>query len=453
MRPKEIDYSKACFVIMPFGKKKVELPSRRPTRAKPTVTKVVNFDKIYDDVFAPAIKAVKLPEGGKLMARRTDKDFFAGSISREMFRYIEYSRFALADITGLNANVFFELGARYRARESGTAVFRLPNALIPFDINQIKAFAYEYEPEDRAKHSRNLITRVLTESLAYNRLDSPVQEALDGQQKGGVDVEDILLKAENVIRLQDWAAARQYYERALLLQPTNPLLRFRIGLMWRDLGKWDEAIAAFEAAVKAAPDYAEAHRELGVAQNQRFKRTRQPPDGIEELRKAVALKPDDFDALSSLGGALRRADRLQEALAQYQEAAKVSLGHPYPLLNAIKLEAIVEGKPVTSGERDLQLRRAERFRRTQVENDPPVDLPWSLFDLAEIQLYLGRPNEFVKLVDDALTHPTTRGWQAKTFRETLELLARSMAAKGSPLPKGLQQGIDVLKRAEPQLLE
>ena len=129
-----MDYSKICFVIMPFGRKAVG-------------DKQVDFDSIYDHVFEPAIRGVTLPETGNLEPRRTDKDFFSGDINNEMFRYIEYSRFALADITSLNANVFYELGARHRVRDSGTAIFRQANAPIPFDIHSIKAFQYEYEPE------------------------------------------------------------------------------------------------------------------------------------------------------------------------------------------------------------------------------------------------------------------------------------------------------------------
>jgi hypothetical protein len=45
-----------------------------------------------------------------------------------MFEYLEYSRFAVADISGLNANVFYELGARHRARESATAIFHQTGA-------------------------------------------------------------------------------------------------------------------------------------------------------------------------------------------------------------------------------------------------------------------------------------------------------------------------------------
>ena len=146
---------------MPFQKNKVG-------------EKEVDFNDIYDSIFWPAIEATPLPEGGNLEPRPTDKHFFAGNISTEMFHYIEYSRFALAHISGLNANVFYELGHRYRVHEMGTVIFRQTDAPIPFDINQIKAFPHEYFPEVKAKESRAVITRVLEESLVQNRIDSPI---------------------------------------------------------------------------------------------------------------------------------------------------------------------------------------------------------------------------------------------------------------------------------------
>jgi hypothetical protein len=168
----KMDYSKICFVIMPFGK-------------KPVGDRTVDFDGLYDDIFVPAISAVSLPEGGKLEPRRTDKDFYSGDIKLEMFQYLEYSRFALADISGLNFNVAYELGARHRAREYGTAIFRQTQFSPPFDISSIKAFPYEFEPANKAAEAHELITRVLTESLVQNRLDSPVRLALGAQLASG----------------------------------------------------------------------------------------------------------------------------------------------------------------------------------------------------------------------------------------------------------------------------
>jgi hypothetical protein len=244
-----VDYSETCFVIMPFGKKKVG-------------DKDVDFDRIYEQVFVPAISGVALPEGGMLEPRRTDKDFFTGDIGLEMFHYIEYSRFALGDISGLNANVFYELGARHRVRESGTAIFRQAGAPIPFDIQSIKAFPYEYEPETQAKESRALISRVLTESLVQNRVDSPISIALSVQQRKGGDIEGRLQEAENAIRNVDFERAITLFREASSLDSANPLIRMRLGILLKDRGRWRDALEQFDAAARQ-PTYAEAWREKG----------------------------------------------------------------------------------------------------------------------------------------------------------------------------------------------
>jgi hypothetical protein len=83
-----MQYDRVCFVIMPFGKK--EVTDDRGLK------RMVDFDPIYRDVFEPAIRAATLPEGGTLEPRRTDQDFFAGSIAQDMFEYLEYSRMALS---------------------------------------------------------------------------------------------------------------------------------------------------------------------------------------------------------------------------------------------------------------------------------------------------------------------------------------------------------------------
>jgi len=233
-----MDYSKICFVIMPFGEKAVG-------------DRTVNFDKLYDDIFVPAISAVSLPEGGKLEPHRTDREFFSGDIKFEMFHYLEYSRFALADISGLNFNVAYELGARHRARECGTAIFRQVQFSPPFDISSIKAFPYEFEPTNKAAEARELVTRVLTGSLVQNRLDSPVRLALGAQLTSG-KIDGLLVQAENEIRRQNWTGAMEIYRQAILIEPNNPLAQMKLGILCRDREIWDEALEQFTRATTAA---------------------------------------------------------------------------------------------------------------------------------------------------------------------------------------------------------
>src|SRR5215475_13101632 len=272
------DYNCICFVIMPFGKKKVD-------------DKEVSFDDIYDNIFRPAIGAVTLPEGGTLEPHRTDKDFFTGDIKQDMFEYLEYSRFALADISGLNFNVAYELGARHRARESGTAIFRQTASPLAFDISSIKAFPYEYQPEKNAEQARELITRVLTESLAVNRKDSPVQIALAQQAKEG-NLDTVLQEAENCIRKLDWPGAMDVYRKAIAIDPRNPLPRMKLGLLCRDRGLWDDALEQFSAASEAMKNYGEAFREKGIVENKIAQMQKQPLDanpapGESALRRAI----------------------------------------------------------------------------------------------------------------------------------------------------------------------
>ncbi len=430
------DFRHICFVIMPFGEK--------PVANEKGEQRTVDFDAIYDRIFEPALRAVALPEGGTLDPRRTDRDFFSGSISQEMFEYLEYSRMALADITGLNPNVFYELGVRHRARQAGTVIFRQLLAKIPFDINQIKAFPYEYEPDDHARESAALITRVVTESLGQNRMDSPVQLALQVQRHEHAFIEADLREAENALRVGDRARAVAAYTKAVAEDPGNNLLHLRRGLLLKDLGQWEAALDAFNQAVAMAPGYAEAHREKGIAENKLFHRAGRPggmPDGLVALQRAAELNPGDYDAYASLGGALKRAGRLPEALAAYERAVEVSHGHSYPLLNAITLAARLGGTLAIDGKRKFLLGRAEKSLRAQVASEPPYDPPWSFFDLAQVRLYAGDRAEFLSLVQRGIEN-ATHAWQADTFRESLA----SLLEAGVDLP-GLREAIDVLTDA------
>ena len=447
-----IDYTKSCFIIMPFGKKKVGEHE-------------IDFNFIYDQIFCPAVAKVSLPEGGFLEPRRTDKDFFSGNISVEMFSYIEYSRFALADISGLNANVFYELGVRHRAHQAGTAIFRQTGAALPFDINNIKAFDYEYQPDTEITKSRELVANVLTESLKYNRLDSPVQIALAaqlahaGSPADPRDINGVLRDAENAIRAQDWQGAIDKYREAVAIDPGNFALRLKLGLFLKEQGKWPDALVEFAAASEAAPNYADALREKGIAENKLFIKNKRSPDlptGEESLHASIALHPDDYDAYASLGGVLKREGKYQEtlgnpdqakvlyqqALAAYRQATTVSRGHSYPLLNELKLNAKLNGKIESDARIKVFLTKAERSLKAKVESNPPIDPPWSFFDLAEIRLYAGDKEGFLTILQDGLTY-CNAAWQPKTNRESLVMLK-----EGGVHLAGLDEGLAMLEEME-----
>jgi tetratricopeptide (TPR) repeat protein len=220
------------------------------------------------------------------------------------------------------------------------------------------------------------------------------------------------------------------------------LLYMRLGPLLKDDGRWQDALDQFDKAIAAAPTYAEAYREKGIAENKLYQKAGRPtgmPNGVDALNKAVVLNPDDYDAHASLAGALKRDGRLADALAEYERATAVSRGHSYPLLNALKLEAQLEGRLAIDDKRRFFLKRAERSLRAQVSSDPPYDPPWSFFDLAEIRLYDGDKNEFLSYASRGVEY-ATHAWQLNTFRESLE----SLPAAGINLP-GLSEAISLLR--------
>lgn len=425
---REIDYTKICFVIMPFKKKTVEGAE-------------IDFDSIYYDIFEPAIAAVDLPEGGKLIPKRTDQDYFTANIDTEMYQYLEYSRFAFVDITGLNANVFYELGIRHHANQSGTAIFRQGDKVPPFDISHIKAFPYEYEPLEKVEASKDLIKKVLTESLFYNRIDSPIQVALAAQRFQGPRIDQLLVDATNAIRNDDFNTAINKYQQAIQQDGNNPVRYLEFGLLLKKQERWIEAVDAFKKATHLSPAYSEAWRELGIALNKVYDKsgnTQELPTGEEALKKAIELNQGDFDAYASLGGIYKRLGQYEQSADMYNRSVKVSNGHPYPLLNAIILQVRKAGISSINDKQKIFLKRAEVPLQKQVADNPPYNSPWSFFDLSTICLLLGKKDEALSILEEGLIN--AKDWEVKTHLKTLLL----MENQKKNLP-GLEDIIDMLE--------
>jgi hypothetical protein len=168
-----------------------------------------------------------------------------------------------------------------------------------------------------------------------------------------------------------------------------------------------------------------------------------PAPGEASLRRVIEINGKDFDAFASLGGVLKRAARLPEALAAYEQSLKVSGGHPYPLLNALKLRVPVNGHLALSEADKLALVRAERVREGQSKQLPPFDKPWCFFDSAEFKLYQGDAKAFLDTARQGFSQ-TEHDWQGETFVESLRLLLPA----ADELP-GLKEGIAELEKLIP----
>ena len=115
-----------CFVLMPFGKK------------MDAAGRVTNFDSVY----ARDHRARRSSRPG-LEPIRADEEKIGGTIHKPMFERLMLCHYAVADITGANPNVFYELGIRHAMRPRSTVIVFAEGTVLPFDIALVRGIAYK----------------------------------------------------------------------------------------------------------------------------------------------------------------------------------------------------------------------------------------------------------------------------------------------------------------------
>jgi hypothetical protein len=153
-----------CFIVMPFGEK------------KDSKGRMINFDAIYKDFIKIAV------EKAGLEPIRADEELTGGTIHKPMFERLILCEFAIADLTSLNANVFYELGLRHAIRGKTTIPIFAFDADIPFDLTMERTIHYKLDDDGKLVDTEDAITR-LTEKIVYCRknphTDSPVFQLID----------------------------------------------------------------------------------------------------------------------------------------------------------------------------------------------------------------------------------------------------------------------------------
>ena len=169
----------------------------------------------------------------------------------------------------------------------------------------------------------------------------------------------------------DIDARPQRYKKALAL--------INLGIARLKRGEAVEGIDTLRYAVKVDPNDASAQYNLGVALVEQG----QKDEGLQWLRKAVRLNPNDFAARSYLANFLRNSGALEEAIEHYQAAARLDPRSSW-IHNSLAAALESFGRP------DLALGVYQRA----VELAP--DSPEIHFNLAKLLAAGGNPNEAVK---------------------------------------------------------
>ena len=120
-----VELAPLCFVLMPFGRK------------MDAAGRVTNFDSVYEKIIAPAVSQAGLEP------IRADEEKIGGTIHKPMFERLMLCHYAVADITGANPNVFYELGIRHAMRPRSTVIVFAEGTVLPFDIALVRGISYK----------------------------------------------------------------------------------------------------------------------------------------------------------------------------------------------------------------------------------------------------------------------------------------------------------------------
>lgn len=171
---------KQCFVLMPFDPKYME---------------------IHTEVYRPICA-----ENG-LDCWRADEIARPGSITRDIVEGIVDAEVVIADLTGQNPNVFYELGISHAV---GNKTIMTSQSLsdVPFDVRSYRVLIYEQTLTGCRKLASNL-DKALKELLAaLDRTSNPVQEVVTSRSPLKLRRKTPLVKYVDLMnlpkRMRDW---------------------------------------------------------------------------------------------------------------------------------------------------------------------------------------------------------------------------------------------------------
>ncbi len=442
-----------CFVLMPFGRK---------TDAAGRTT---DFDAVYREIIAPAVVAVGLDP------IRADEERVGGTIHKPMFERLMLCDYAVADITGANPNVFYELGIRHAMRPRSTVILFAEGTTLPFDIALLRGVAYRTNEAGAPLEPKSCsakVVRQLEAARANPHDDSPLFQLLDYMPRFEVDHSktDIFRDRFNYSRKykERLAEARKHGEGAVKEVMADPALDnlsdveagivVDLYLSLRDV----EAHAAMIDLYNRMPPPLQRTRiireQLGFALNRvgRF----------QEAEKVLNGVLTEFGPSSETGGLLGRIykDRwkaaqrdkrpdapilLKRAIETYLAGFQADWRDAFPGVNAVTLMEM-QDKPDSRQAEILPVVRyaaAQKAKRSADYWDYATLLELAVIgrDAADVQQQLG---EVFAIVND-----DTPAWHLKSTEDQLRMIREARTARGEDAAwiKGVEEALRS-KRAE-----
>jgi tetratricopeptide (TPR) repeat protein len=420
-----------CFVLMPFGKK-MDAGGR-----------VTDFDAVYQQVIVPAV------EQAGLEPVRADEEKVGGTIHKPMFERLMLCHYAVADITGANPNVFYELGIRHALRPRSTVILFREGTVLPFDIVLVRGIAYKTDgagqPIETEAPIKAMATQ-LAEARGNPHDDSPVYQLVDDLPRWEIEhtKTDVFRKSVDYSkRYKDrLASAVKQGVGAVESIASEPglknLLEVEAGIVvdlflsMRDVKAYDGMIKLYDRMPQPLQRAKMMREQLGFALNRegRF-------EEAEKVLKAVITEfgpssetnallgriyKDRWDSAKKEGRLEARA-LLKRAVDTYLQGFEVDWRDAYPGINAVTLMEMMD-KPDPAQARILPVVRYAASQKAKSGADY-----WDYATLLELAV-LGRDQADA---EDQLGEALARArasWELESTARNLRLIREARVGRG-----------------------
>ncbi len=342
-----------CFMVMPFGRK----PSQADAGKGPAE---IDCNALWDKAFYPLLTELGY------QAIRADQETGA-LIINQMLERLYFSDLVIADLTIPNGNVYYEIGIRHAAKQSGCVLVAADWSKALFDVAQMRALRYPLPNGDIDEETARGIQDALRPHIEKMKNGtSPMYDLLPGYP-GPVDPR----RASGV---RDQAAALAAFQgelRAVRAMPITlqiqaakalatkypagiapPVIAIGVVRALADapanVADWQDVLTYIEAldGNVATEPYLCEQRALALGKVGR------PMDAIAALLALIDVAGDSSERQGLLGGRFKElmnaakaagrpaaevADCLSQAIAHYERGMLLDLNDYYPTSNLPRL--------------------------------------------------------------------------------------------------------------------
>ncbi len=192
------------------------------------------------------------------------------------------------------------------------------------------------------------------------------------QSKEATEILEELLKSENTRKMRFYimltalykeldqvGMALELFSEAHVIYPENPELYFEHAIFLERIGEQDQAMEKMQELLKIDPDNAAALNYVGYTWADKGVNLE---EALQNIRKAVALRPEDGFIRDSLGWVYFRLGNIKQAVSELEKALELVTGDPiiYEHMGDVYLKAGEPQKAIEAYKKALERHDEEK---------------------------------------------------------------------------------------------